>query len=184
MAILKIARMGDPALMRRADAIKDPNAPEIRRLIADMRATLADAEGLGLAAPQVHVPLRLVLFYLPGERPSSPETLHSATLQVLINPVVTPLTSETALGVEGCLSLPGLCGVVPRHTLVRYQGIDDSGRVVDRVVEGFDARVVQHECDHLQGVLYPMRMVDLGQLGFVDEVRRAAAAEAAAEATI
>lgn len=182
MAILKIARMGHPVLRRRADPVADPTAPEIRQLVADMLETMEDAGGVGLAAPQVHVPLRVVVFRLPPERLGPDETLPpdlraDETPVALINPVLEPLAGangqlEQEFGWEGCLSVPGLRGVVPRFTHLRYraQGLD--GRVIDRIAENFHARVVQHECDHLDGILYPARMTDLSLLGFEEEMSR------------
>ena len=184
MAILKIARMGHPVLRGRAQPVEDPTAPEIRRLIEDMLETMDDADGVGLAAPQVHVPLRLVVFRLPPERLTpgerGNETMPDAAAQAagqdvpmaLINPVLEPLGPEQELGWEGCLSVPGLRGVVPRFTRLRYQALDINGRPFERIAEGFHARVVQHECDHLDGILYPMRMTDLSLLGFESEMSR------------
>ncbi len=184
MAILKIARMGHPVLRGRAQPVEDPTAPEIRRLIEDMLETMDDADGVGLAAPQVHVPLRLVVFRLPPERLTpgehGSEAMPDATAQTagqdvpmaLINPVLEPLGPEQELGWEGCLSVPGLRGVVPRFTRLRYRALDINGRPFERIAEGFHARVVQHECDHLDGILYPMRMTDLGLLGFESEMSR------------
>lgn len=168
MAILKIARMGHPILAGRAAPVADPGAPEVQRLIDDMIETMVDAGGAGLAAPQVHVPLRLVIFHAPAARAEG----EAVPLTVLINPVIEPLDADTQLGYEGCLSLPGLTGAVPRWRRIRYGGLGRDGQPVDRVAEGFHARVVQHECDHLDGVLYPQRMTDLGCFGFVEEVRR------------
>ena len=188
MAILKIARMGHPILGRPAEPVDDPGDPEIRRLIRDMIETMADAPGIGLAAPQVHVPRRLVVFHVPADRAEDAEegageaaadVPDDVPLTVLINPSVEPLGDEIALGWEGCLSVPGLTGLVPRFTRIRYTGQSPDGRSIDRIAEGFHARVVQHECDHLDGILYPMRMRDLSQLGFVDEMR--VRAEAAGE---
>ncbi len=173
MAILKIARMGHPVLRRRAEEVADPTAPEITRLAFDMRETMADAGGVGLAAPQVHVPLRVVLFQVPGPRGGG----DGVPLTVLVNPEVEPLDDELDTAFEACLSVPGLTGAVPRYRRVRYRGFDIRGRAIEREAEGFHARVVQHECDHLDGVLYPMRMADMGSFGFVDEMRRAAAVE-------
>lgn len=184
MAILKIARMGHPILRGRAQPVEDPTAPEIRRLIEDMLETMDDADGVGLAAPQVHVPLRLVVFRLPPERLTpgerGDETMPDATAQTagqdvpmaLINPVLEPLGPEQELGWEGCLSVPGLRGVVPRFSRLRYRALDINGRPFERIAEGFHARVVQHECDHLDGILYPMRMTDLSMLGFESEMSR------------
>jgi peptide deformylase len=172
MSILKIARMGHPVLRRAADPVADPTAPEIRRLIRDMMETLEDIGGAGLAAPQVHVPLRVVIFQVPAARLTGMTLDTAQPLTVLINPVITPESDDKALGWEGCLSVPGLRGAVPRWTRIRYAGLDAEGAPVERLVEGFHARVVQHECDHLDGVLYPQRMTDLGLLTFVEESMR------------
>lgn len=175
MAILKIARMGHPVLKRRADPVMDVKSEEIQRLIRDMQETLTDIGGAGLAAPQVHVPLRLVMFHVPAERVRREDGPSGSPvpMTVLINPEITPISDETALGVEACLSVPGLAGVVPRYTHIRYRGLDPHGQVIDREAHGFHARVVQHECDHLDGILYPMRMADLSTLGFVEELQQA-----------
>ena len=169
MAILKIAKMGHPVLRQRAAEVADPTAPEIRRLVGDMIETMEDADGAGLAAPQVHVPLRVVIFHVPpGRDADEPDPV---PLTVLVNPVVEPLTEETETGWEGCLSVPGLIGGVPRFTRVRYRGVSPSGEAIERIAEGFHARVVQHECDHLDGMLYPQRMADLSLLMFRDQLR-------------
>ena len=196
MAILKIARMGHPVLQAPAEAVADAGAPEIARLIADMIETLADAAGAGLAAPQVHVPKRVVIFHMPkgrageggeggdggnggeggdggnggeggdggagGPRPPT----------VLINPVVEPVDDEVAVDWEGCLSLPDMIGAVPRYVRIRYRALNPDGEAIERTAEGFHARVVQHECDHLDGILYPMRMPDLTLFGFTEEMHR------------
>lgn len=177
MAILKIARMGHPVLRQPAHAVDDPAAPEIRQLIHDMLQTMEDADGAGLAAPQVHVPLRLVIFHVPAERADAEDgedDAEAVPLTVLANPVIEALTEEQELGWEGCLSVPGLIGAVPRYTHIRYRGLGPDGAPVDRVAEGFHARVVQHECDHLDGILYPQRMTDLSLLMFRDEMRHGA----------
>jgi peptide deformylase len=177
MAILKIARMGHPILKQRAAEVADPTAPAIRRLIVDMLDTMRDAEGAGLAAPQVHVPLRVVIFHVPAARAAAEagggedEASAARGLTVLINPLIEPLTEETALGMEGCLSVPGLRGMVPRFTRIRYRGVTPEGESIDRIAAGFHARVVQHECDHLDGILYPQRMTDLGTLMFTSELK-------------
>lgn len=175
MAILKIARMGHPVLMRKADLVPDPTAPEIRRLVGDMLETMVDANGAGLAAPQVHASLRVVVFQAPADRNDglSEEERHDATapLTVLINPEIEILGPEKEAGWEGCLSVPGLRGLVERPSHIRYRGVDHEGHVIDRVAKGFHARVVQHECDHLEGVLYPQRMSDLKNLIFESEIR-------------
>ena len=186
MAIRKIARMGHPVLRRKAVPVADPTAPDVARLIADMAETLADAGGTGLAAPQVHVPLRLVLFRIPPGRDvedgesgaEDPGAAASETPIVLINPAIEPLGERMEEGLEACLSLPGLAGVVPRHHHIRYRWTDARGRAHEREARGFHARVVQHECDHLDGFLYPMRMTDLSALAFTSELGRAAPAAA------
>ncbi len=171
MAILKIARMGHPVLLRRAEEIPDAAAPEVQALIADMIETMFDANGLGLAAPQVHVPWRLVVFHRPDEPEGTEEP------RILINPVITPLSDEVSLGWEGCLSVPGMRGKVPRYTRIRYTGLDQTGAAIDETAEGMHARVVQHECDHLDGRLYPTRMPDLRDLVFESEWRHHLTAE-------
>ena len=172
MALLKIARMGHPALRAPAQPVEDPGAPWVRRLVEDMVATMEDAGGTGIAAPQVHHPWRIVVFRVGGERltdlPGDAET----GLTVLINPVVEPVGSEIALGWEGCLSVPGLRGVVPRHLRIRYTALEPDGSRIEREAAGFHARVVQHECDHLDGILYPQRMTDQRLFGFVEELQR------------
>jgi len=181
MAILKIARMGHPVLKRQADPVPDPTTPEIANLINDMMDTLADVGGVGLAAPQVHVPLRVVIFHVPKARMEAEDQEGPAIgvpLTVLINPIITPLTDEMEEGIEACLSVPGLAGSVPRFRQIRYTGVTPAGEPIDRIAKGFHARVVQHECDHLDGVLYPMRMTDLSKLSFVEELKRFAGEEA------
>jgi len=173
MAILKIARMGHPVLRQPAAPVEDPGAPEIRQLIADMMETLRDADGAGLAAPQVHMPKRVVMFEVGEARTTDVPDDLPLPLQVLINPVVEPLGEELELGWEGCLSVPGMIGAVPRHVRVRYRGLTPEGETVDREASGFHARVVQHECDHLDGILYPMRITDLALFGFAEEMGRA-----------
>ena len=182
MAILKIARMGHPILCRRAEDVADPAAPEIRTLADDMLQTMLDAPGTGLAAPQVHVPLRLVIFRVPL---TAEEDIAGAEapLTVLINPILEPLGDETVAAWEGCLSLPGLRGLVPRYAHLRYRGVDLVGAPIDRTVDGFHARVVQHECDHLDGILYPQRMADLTGLIFESEMRHLIAEPRANEQT-
>lgn len=176
MAILKIARMGHPVLRRIADDVPDPTAPRVHALIRNMLETMRDADGAGLAAPQVHVPLRVVIFHVPAEdeeADTGEETAEedAGPLTVLINPEIEPLTEETALDWEGCLSVPGLIGAVPRYTKIRYTGFAPDGERIERVAEDFHARVVQHECDHLDGILYPQRMTDLSLLMFREELR-------------
>jgi peptide deformylase len=176
MAILKIARMGQPVLIRRAERVPDPGAPEIRRLVADMIETMHDAPGVGLAAPQVYVPLRLFVFRVPAERGETDPDDAAVGDTVLINPEVELLGEERVLRWEGCLSIPELRAAVPRAARVRYRGVDCDGRVIEREASGFHAGVIQHENDHLDGILYPMRMTDFTLFGYQDELARAAAA--------
>jgi peptide deformylase len=179
MAILKIARMGHPVLLQRCAPVADPGAPEIRRLVADMIETMHDAPGVGLAAPQVHVPLRLFVFRVPdGRRELDPDDTPLGD-SVLINPEVTLLSDDRVLSWEGCLSIPGLRAAVPRAPRIRYSGVDCDGVAVEREVAGFHGCVVQHEYDHLDGILYPMRMRDFSLFGFTEELARAAQAEQA-----
>lgn len=168
MAILKIARMGHPVLAKAAAEVADPTAPAIRQLVTDMIQTMADADGLGLAAPQVHVPLRVVVFHVPGSREATGGEL---ALTTLINPVIEPLTEAKEQGWEGCLSVPGLRGLVPRFTHIRYRGLSPQGETIEREAAGMHARVVQHECDHLDGILYPQRMTDLKTLLYTTELK-------------
>lgn len=172
MALLKIARMGHPVLRAVAEPVEDPTAPWVRRLVEDMIETMEDAGGTGLAAPQVHMPWRIVVFRVDGERLTEQLGDTEQELTVLINPVVEPIGSDGAFGWEGCLSVPGLRGVVPRHVHIRYraQGLD--GAAIEREAAGFHARVVQHECDHLDGILYPQRMTDHRLLVFTEELQR------------
>lgn len=175
MPILKIARMGHPVLAKKAQPILDPTAPMIRRLVNSMIETMVDANGAGLAAPQVHVPLRVVVFQAPEGRSdglSEAERYdHTAPLTVLINPEIEIAGPEREGGWEGCLSVPGLRGYVERPSHIRYRGFDMLGREIMRTAKGFHARVVQHECDHLDGILYPRRIRDLRLFGFEQELR-------------
>ena len=181
MAILKIARMGHPVLLERCAPVPDPGAPEIRRLAADMIATMEDAPGVGLAAPQVHVLLRMFVFRVPdGRHDADPEDL-ALPNTVLINPEVELLTDDRVLRWEGCLSIPGLRAAVPRAPRIRYRGVDLDGQKIERVVSGFHAGVVQHEYDHLDGILYPMRLTDFRLFGFTEDLARAAEARAAGQ---
>jgi peptide deformylase len=164
MAVREILKMGDPRLLRVAQPVCEFSTSELRALIDDMFDTMAAARGVGLAAPQIGEDLQLVIFGADhNERyPDAP----TVPMTVLLNPVITPLADEMEEGWEGCLSVPGLRGVVPRYTRIRYSGFDPDGRAIDREAEGFHARVVQHECDHLIGRLYPTRMRDLTKLGY------------------
>jgi peptide deformylase len=164
MTTRQILKMGDPRLLRIAKSVEQFDTPELHALVADMFETMRAAQGAGLAAPQIGVDLALVIFGFGSnarypDAPSVPET-------VLCNPVITPLTDAMETGWEGCLSVPGLRGMVPRFAKIRYTGFDPYGKPIEREAEGFHARVVQHECDHLIGVLYPMRITDFSQFGF------------------
>jgi len=161
-----ILKMGDARLLRVAEPVREFDTPQLHRLIDEMFETMHDAGGAGLAAPQIGVNLRLVIFGFDkvARYPDAPPV--PAT--VLINPVITPLDTTIEEGWEGCLSVPGLRGVVPRHARLRYTGFDAKGAAIDRTVDGFHARVVQHECDHLDGILYPMRVKDFTRFGFTD----------------
>ena len=174
MAILKIARMGNPVLLRHAEPVADPTAPDIRRLVADMIETMEDASGAGLAAPQVHVPLRLFIFRVPAARATGDADDPPQGTTVLINPEVELLGEDVRLRWEGCLSIPGLRAAVPRSWRIRYRGVDTEGRPLGREATGFHAGVVQHEYDHLDGILYPMRMTDFSLFGFTEDLDRAA----------
>ena len=166
----EILRMGDPRLLRVSAPVVDFEGAGLRTLLADMFETMRAANGAGLAAPQIGVPLRVVIFGSddPAARNPRYPDADPVPRTVLINPVITFLSHEMEEGWEGCLSVPGLRGVVPRFRRLRYIGVDAERNPIDRVVEGFHARVVQHECDHLDGVLYPMRMPDLARLGFTN----------------
>ena len=168
MAIRPILKMGEPLLLQTAIQVQPEaiTSNEIQDIIQDLLDTMKDANGAGLAAPQIGISLQIVVFGFeknvryPNEAPI-PQT-------ILINPIITPLSSELENGWEGCLSVPGLRGLVPRFQHIRYQGLDAHGHIVDRTVSGFHARVVQHECDHLFGKLYPMRIEDMTQFGFTE----------------
>jgi peptide deformylase len=177
MAVLKIARMGHPVLLRRADSVVDPTAPDLARLAADMIETMHDAPGVGLAAPQVHVSLRLIVFWVPRARADDPDAPEGSARgpvapTILVNPEIEEAGDACDASWERCLSLPGLTGLVSRPRQIRYAGMGLNGERIARVAEGFHARVVQHECDHLDGILYPRRMTDLSRLGFVEDVSR------------
>lgn len=178
MAVREIFKMGDPRLLRVAQPVTEFDTDALHLLISDMLDTMAAAHGAGLAAPQIGVDLQLVIFGTDAVNPRYPQA-PLVPRTVLINPVITPLNPPEggvapALedGWEGCLSVPGLRGVVPRHARIHYRGFDPYGDPLERVVDGFHARVVQHECDHLMGILYPMRIRDFTQFGFTDVLFR------------
>ncbi|HEV8501657.1 MAG TPA: peptide deformylase [Casimicrobiaceae bacterium] len=164
--IRDILRMGDPRLLQISRPVAEFGTPALEALLADMRETMAAASGAGLAAPQIGVPLRVVIFGVE-RNPRYPDA-EAVPYTELVNPVLTRLDDAMEDGWEGCLSVPGLRGVVPRYVAMRYEGFDPQGRPIRRDVDGFHARVVQHECDHLDGVLYPMRMRDFRQFGYTD----------------
>lgn len=169
MTVRQVLRMGDPRLLRIARPVERFDTEELHQLIADMRETMAHLDGAGLAAPQIGVDLRVVIFGSGEVIPRYPEAAPIPPT-VLINPVLEPLGTAEAEDWEGCLSVPGLRGIVPRWQRLRYTGCDQHGRAIDRMVDGFHARVVQHECDHLDGILYPMRVRDFSRFGFVEEL--------------
>jgi peptide deformylase len=166
MAIRPVLKMGEPQLLEVAQTVKQFNTPELHALIQDMQDTMTALDGAGLAAPQIGISLQVAIFgFKKNQRyPDADEV----PFTVLINPQLTPLSDEMTEDWEGCLSVPGLRGKVPRHTRLRYQGYDQWGNIIDREVSGFHARVVQHECDHLQGILYPMRIRDFRTFGFTE----------------
>jgi peptide deformylase len=167
MPIQPILKMGDPRLLRVAQPVKQFNTPELHALLIDLQDTMQAANGAGLAAPQIGVDLQVVIFGSGEFNPRYPDA-PVVPRTVLINPVLSPLSDEEEEGWEGCLSVPGMRGVVPRFKRLRYQGFDETGQPLDRTVEGFHARVVQHECDHLIGMLYPMRVRNFAQFGFTE----------------
>lgn len=166
MTVRTVLRMGDPRLLQPAAPVTTFGAPELATLIADLFDTMAAEGGVGIAAPQIGVGLRVVIFGFEHSQryPDAPPV----PMTVLVNPLITPLSEDLEDGWEGCLSVPGLRGVVPRHTRIRYQGFTPEGEPIDRIAEGFHARVVQHECDHLDGTLYPMRVRDFSRFGFTE----------------
>ena len=167
MTVRDILKMGDARLLRVAEPVQAFDTPQLHALIADMRETMAAVNGAGLAAPQIGVNLQLVIFGSDAVNPRYPNR-PVVPKTVLINPVITPLGADEEEDWEGCLSVPGLRGVVPRWSRVRYTGFDEKGQPIDRTVDGFHARVVQHECDHLIGKLYPMRVRDFSRFGFTE----------------
>ena len=166
MPIKPVLRMGDPVLLQRAAPVEQFDTPELHALIRDMEDTMEAMNGAGIAAPQIGVSLRVVIFGV-GANPRYPDA-EEVPYTVLVNPQLTPLGEEMEEGWEGCLSVPGLRGVVPRYSRLRYTGFDQYGNPIDRTVSGFHARVVQHECDHLDGILYPMRIRDFSRFGFTE----------------
>jgi len=168
MAVREVLRMGHPVLREKAKPVEAFGTPELRALFEDMKETMAAKNGAGLAAPQIGVSQRIVIFGV-DHNPRYPDA-EEVPFTVLVNPKLVMLTREVEEDWEGCLSVPGMRGVVPRYTKLRYTGFDIEGNPIERVAEGFHARVVQHECDHLDGILYPQRMTDMSRFGFNEEV--------------
>ena len=168
MAVREVLRMGHPVLREKAKPVEAFDTAELHALIGDMKDTMASLDGAGLAAPQIGVSQRVVIFGVEGN-PRYPDA-EEVPFTVLVNPKLTMLTREVEEGWEGCLSVPGMRGVVSRYTKLRYTGFDERGQPIDRIAEGFHARVVQHEVDHLDGILYPMRMTDMSRFGFTKEL--------------
>src|SRR5689334_17011192 len=168
MAVRQVLRMGDPRLLDPSKPVKQFGTPELNSLLDDMRDTMAALDGAGLAAPQIGVGLQVVIFGIKSN-PRYPDA-EEVPFTVLINPKLTPVDDELEDGWEGCLSVPGMRGLVPRFKRLRYQGKDEHGKRIDRTVSDFHARVVQHECDHLAGILYPMRVRDFRYFGFTEEL--------------
>ncbi len=166
MPIRPVLRMGDPLLLQKAVPVEQFDTPDLHVLIQDMEDTMQHMDGAGIAAPQIGVSLRVVIFGV-GENPRYPDA-EQVPYTVLINPTLKPIGDEMKDGWEGCLSVPGMRGIVPRYSRLHYTGFDQYGKPIDRMVSGFHARVVQHECDHLDGILYPMRIQDLAQFGYTD----------------
>jgi peptide deformylase len=164
-----ILRMGDPRLLRIAQPVEQFDTNELHALVADMFETMHDAQGAGLAAPQIGVDQRLVIFGFAESNQRYPDA-EPVPQTVLLNPVIEMLDAEIEEDWEGCLSVPGMRGVVPRNERIRYRGFDQFGKTIDRIATGFHARVVQHECDHLDGILYPMRIRDFSRFGFTEEL--------------
>ena len=164
MAIRPVLKMGDPVLLRVAEPVRQFDTPELHTLLVDMHDTMQSLNGAGLAAPQIGMSQQVVIFGV-GSNPRYPQA-EAVPYTVLINPQLEPIDEEIEDGWEGCLSVPGMRGLVPRYRKLRYRGFDPYGKPIDRTVENFHARVVQHEVDHLLGILYPMRMKDLSQFGF------------------
>ncbi len=169
MPVRTVLRMGDPRLRQTAKPVGAFDTPELHELIADMRDTMNAYDGAGLAAIQIGVPLRVVIFGV-DRNPRYPDA-ETVPMTVLVDPVLTPIGAAKVEGWEGCLSVPGMRGLVPRFEQIRYTGFDEFGASIDRTVQGFHARVVQHECDHLDGILYPERIADLTQFGFIEELQ-------------
>jgi peptide deformylase len=161
--------MGDPLLLRVSEPVQDLQSAQLRELLVDMRETMVAQSGAGLAAPQIGVLLRVVIFGTGAANPRYPDA-EVVPPTVLINPELEPIGAAMDEGWEGCLSVPGMRGLVPRYSALRYRGVDEQGRQIDRRASGFHARVVQHEVDHLDGILYPMRITDLRRFGFEDEL--------------
>ena len=177
MTFLKIARLGHPVLRQVAEPVDDPSDPDVARLVADMIATMHDASGIGLAAPQVYQSRRIIVFHVPAARRTEDDAEPPIDVTAVVNPSVEPIGDDIALGMEGCLSIPGLRALVPRPAQIRYRGVSPAGEPIDRIATGLHARVVQHEVDHLDGVLYLDRLADMRSLAFDSEWHHVLAAQ-------
>ena len=167
MSILKISRIGHPALLKKCKLIENPNNNDLKKIVYDMTETMLDANGIGLAAPQVHINKQIIIFRNPEE-----DSEKEIKISVLINPKLTKISDETNNDWEGCLSIPGMLGLVKRFSKIKYEGYDMSGNFIQKEVEGLHARIVQHEFDHLMGVLYLSRLADKNAFGFADEIEK------------
>ena len=169
MAILKIAKMGHPILCKKAEKIKDPTSKDVKILVKDMLETLDDlgGVGVGLAAPQVHVSKQIIIFRILDDQEKESDEIK---ITALINPNITKISEETENQWEGCLSIPGMLGLVKRHSSISYEGFDISGNKIQRNAEGLEARIIQHECDHLNGIVFTHRLVDKKAYGYTDEI--------------
>jgi peptide deformylase len=173
MAIRTVIKMGHPCLLAIAEPVTNFDTPELHALVQDLEDTMKEMDGAGIAAPQIGESVRVVIFgQHPEDQTENPryEDANTVPYTVLINPTLTPQADEMVNGWEGCLSVPDMRGIVPRYTQLRYTGFDQYGKIIDRTVDGFHARVVQHECDHLDGILYPMKINDLKDFGYIDSI--------------
>ena len=167
MSILKISRIGQPILLQRAKPVMNITGPQVKKIIQDMTETMLDANGIGLAAPQIHIGKQIIIFRAPEE-----ETEKEIKITILINPKITKISDETENDWEGCLSIPGMLGLVKRYSKIKYEGYDVLGNIVKREVDGMHARVVQHEFDHLMGTLYTSRLAHKNAYGFAEEIEK------------
>ena len=170
MSILKIARLGHPILQKKTTVVKKIPSSSINQLINDMTETMLDAKGIGLAAPQVHISKQIIIFSIPKEKEEEERKNNTIEITALINPKISKISKETDTQWEGCLSIPGMTGLVKRYSKINYEGFDMNGNLIKNEAEGLHARIVQHELDHLKGILYINRLVDNRAFGFVNEI--------------